>query len=53
MSTVEQKAAHAAYMRKRYAAMTTLGKVEDDVELLDKMIVYLMRSRRPRLVHNA
>ena len=29
---------------------TVLGKVNDDTELLDKMIVYLSRSRRPRLV---
>lgn len=31
----------------------TLGKVEDDTELLQEMIDYLVRSRRPRLVFNA
>lgn len=29
---------------------TILGQVNDDPELLDKMIVYLSRARRPRLV---
>src|ERR1035438_431670 len=29
-----------------------LGLVKDDTELLDKMIVYLFRSRRPKLVVN-
>jgi hypothetical protein len=32
---------------------TTLGFVNDDIELLDKMIVYLARSRRPRLVRHS
>lgn len=32
---------------------TTMGKVNDDVDVLEKMIVYLMRARRPRLVVNS
>ena len=31
----------------------TLGKVNDDIELLEKMIIYLARSRRPKLLERS